>query len=142
MTKFILIGATLIAAPLAAQEVTSPTTAPSQSQTMPPADPAQTTPTQTPPSTDTAVAQTLPATDPSASGADQEFATYDKDANGALSRSEFRTWISAHHAAAAPADANAAKKSAGSAFAQADTDRSRSVSKEELTSYLAQPPQS
>lgn len=84
------------------------------------------------------------AAQPAAPGGDQvativesEFATYDKDANGSLNKIEFTAWMDALKAKAP----NAASKPADpkwndAAFAQADSDKSTSVSKQELAGFL------
>ena len=67
-----------------------------------------------------------------------EFPTYDKDANGALSKGEFDAWMVAlkdksGDAAMKPADQSAWLRGA---FSAADKDKSKSVSLAELTGYL------
>jgi hypothetical protein len=70
-----------------------------------------------------------------------EFATYDADANGELSQAEFSAWVmtlaKSDKPAADPAKEQAAKeKWAVGAFAAADTDKSKRVSKAEMSSFL------
>ncbi len=102
-------------------------------ETTPPKDTAQTAnaPTQE-------TAQAAPA-DANAvnSVIDREFASYDKDSNGSLSKAEFGAWMDALKAkspsgATAAADPNWNE----AAFAQADTDKSKALSKVELASFL------
>lgn len=125
-------------APQSAPVQPTPMTAPTQTT------PMQTVPTQTMPSTTPAqTATTQPATtgDQVAQAVGGEFGTYDKDGNGVLSESEFGAWMVALKTASDPstkAEASATKKWIGAAFAQADTDKSKSVSKTELTGFLSQ----
>lgn len=70
---------------------------------------------------------------------DQEFATYDKDGNGTLSKSEFAAWMTKLKSSTPDAKPMpAAKQTAwnNAAFKQADADKSASVDKTELTSFL------
>ena len=68
-----------------------------------------------------------------------EFPTYDKNSDGNLSKTEFASWMTALKAADpnAKKDAAADKKWNDAAFAQADSDKSKSVSKDELTGFLS-----
>lgn len=88
----------------------------------------------------TTTAQTATSTDQIAQVVESQFGTYDADADGALSSAEFGKWMTTLR------EANGAKASASSkeskawlktAFTQADTDKSKSVSKTELTGFLA-----
>lgn len=96
------------------------------------ATPAQTTPTEqavpaaaAPANQDAQVAQVL----------DAEFPTYDKDQSGSLSKAEFAAWMDTLKSKADPsAKPDAAWNTA--AFAKADGDKSKSVTKEELASFL------
>jgi hypothetical protein len=92
-------------------------------------------------------AQATPAQQPATSGnqvaqvVNSEFPTYDKDGNGQLSQAEFSSWMVALKQASDPsakAGDPATTKWVSAAFTQADTDKSRSVSKSELTSFLSQ----
>jgi hypothetical protein len=88
-----------------------------------------------------AASQTAPQPTPLAEIVDQEFAAYDKDGDGRLSQPEFATWMVALKTAADPAtraDSPATAKWVGAAFAQADKDRSRSLTQAELTGFLSQ----
>ncbi|RDE06949.1 EF-hand domain-containing protein [Sphingomonas aracearum] len=70
-----------------------------------------------------------------------EFPSYDKDGNGSLSSTEFGAWMVALKSASDPnakADDPATRTWAGQAFAQADKDKSKSVSKTELQGFLSQ----
>lgn len=72
---------------------------------------------------------------------DQEFPTYDKDANGKLSQNEFGSWMTALRSAAdasTKADSPEMTKWVGTAFAQADVDKDKAISKVELTTFLSQ----
>lgn len=160
LKRALLAGAVVMAAPAFAQTATTATqtspapmtTAPQSAQTVDPmgATPMQSPQAQTTPETGTpatgAPAQTATA-EPAATG-DQvaqavggEFGTYDKDGNGVLSQSEFGAWMVALKAASDPTtkpEAPATRKWVGAAFAQADKDKSRSISKTELTGFLSQ----
>lgn len=159
MTRTILLaGAMMFAAPAFAQTAATPAqtgTAPSQTQAMsapvPSNSPAtaaqQTSPTQAAPA-QAAPAQSAatPTTDPAAATqtqvaqvVDQQFATYDKDGDGSLSKAEFSAWMGALKAqsAAAPKETPAqATAWNDAAFKQADGDKSASVTKTELTGFL------
>lgn len=156
MLKYaMLASAMIVAAPVAAR--TAPQTA----------NPAQTTPVQ--PSTpgasgsvtgDVGVGvQADPATAASAgvtadAGAtttaappsqiaqvvDQEFATYDKDGDGALNKTEFAAWMDKLKASTPDAKPMPAAKQIAwntAAFKQADADKSATVDKAELTGFLS-----
>ena len=136
-------------------------TAPQDATTVP-AQPAMAT--ETLPASQPQVAQTAPATNPAepvaatpapadvatapqskaeqvAAVVNSEFAGYDKGKNGTLSSAEFGAWMVALKTASDPAtraDAPATKTWIGQAFASADKDKSKSVTKEELTGFLAQ----
>lgn len=153
----LLVGVMMIAAPAFAQQTTTPSTpmpppsapaAPGTSTSSPqPSDPMQSAPTA--PTTDTAAqaqsgstASTQPATsaDQIAQVVETDFAKYDADANGSLNASEFGSWMTTLRAStdsAASADSASSKKWLKAAFAQADIDKSKSVSKDELTGFLA-----
>lgn len=116
----------------------------SQSSAAAPTDTTTTTPSTTaadpsqPQTADAGGAAAQPAAGGVGSVVEQEFATYDKDSDGQLSKVEFSAWM----------DALKTKQPAGSAaatdptynakaFAQADTDKSAALSKGELTSFLS-----
>ena len=147
MKKFTLVaGAMLMAAPAIAQQ------APTGMEQLPPSSAAPVQ-MQTPPSTAPAEVPATqaqgPATPAPVSGTDQiaqvvdvEFPTYDKDGNGSLNTAEFGTWMVALRSAtdkSVTAESKSMKAWAKSAFAQADADKSKSITKIELTGFLAQP---
>lgn len=149
MLKYALLaGAMTIAAPALAQStMTSPQTAPGATPGAadPSMSPTQTAPGQTPPA-QSAPSQTAQATQPASSDqvaqvVDTEFPTYDKNGDGKLSTSEFSAWMVALKTKTDPStkpDAPETKKWVAAAFAQADTDKSKSLTKPELTSFLSQ----
>ncbi len=152
MLKYALLaGAMTIAAPALAQStMTSPQTAPTATTGAadPSMSPAQTAPGQTPPtqSAPAQSAQTAQATQPASSDQvaqviDTEFPTYDKNGDGKLSAAEFGDWMVALKTKTDPATKPGTpetKKWVAAAFAQADTDKNKSLSKPELTSFLSQ----
>ncbi|WP_010186148.1 EF-hand domain-containing protein [Sphingomonas sp. PAMC 26605] len=72
----------------------------------------------------------------------REFAGYDKDGDGVLNAAEFDAWMVALKKASDPttdASAPETKSYLAKAFAQADADKSKTVSKAELTAFLSQP---
>ncbi|MCK8456864.1 MULTISPECIES: EF-hand domain-containing protein [Sphingomonas] len=147
MLKYALLaGAMTIAAPALAQStMTSPQTAPAATTGAadPSMSPAQTAPTQAGPSQPAQTAQAMqPASsDQVAQVIDTEFPTYDKNGDGKLSAAEFGDWMVALKTKTDPATKPGApetKKWVAAAFAQADTDKSKSLSKPELTSFLSQ----
>lgn len=86
---------------------------------------------------DSAAPAAAAASDPKAIIA-SEFPAYDKDADGALNRVEFDTWLTAlkeksGDTAMKPADKTSWLKTA---FTTADKDKSKGVSLAELTDYL------
>lgn len=113
-----------------------------------PAAPAPDAQAVTPAPTDPATAAAAPAPTPAAAAAGpqvadvvgKEFPTYDKNGDGSLSKSEFSTWMLALKKTSDPnvKDDAANKAWTRDAFAQADTDKSQSISKDELTNFLAQ----
>jgi hypothetical protein len=111
----------------------SPTTADAQSQTAP---------TPTTPAPDAQAANPAPAGQGAqvADVVNGEFGTYDKNQNGSLSKTEFGAWMTALRTKADPSvkDDAANKSWVAQAFTQADTDKSKSVSKDELTNFLSQ----
>lgn len=139
----IIAGALLVSSPVLAQTAQPSTAVPSgaqqgaasidQAQTAPSPDaaaPAESAPAQT------AAAQ--PAT--VADVVTTEFPNYDKDGDGALTASEFGAWMVALKTASDPstkATAPATKTWVSQAFAQADGDKNKKVSKGELTTFLS-----
>ena len=133
MRTALLAGTLAIAAPALAQtQAPAAQPAPVPAQTAP----APTTTMETPAQTATPAASTTQTQ--VAQVVDQQFGTYDKDGNGALSKAEFSTWMTAlktqANAKAATAAAEAAWNDA--AFKQADGDKSATVTKVELTGFL------
>lgn len=119
--------------------VTSPpgTPAPAPEPAPTPAPSPTPTPSDSPPP-DTAAAQ--PSGDAVAQAVNTQFATYDKDSDGALSKAEFAAWMTALKASTPAAAAETpAQKTAwnDAAFKQADGDKSATVSKVELASFLS-----
>jgi hypothetical protein len=110
--------------------------------TQSPADPATSTPTD--PSAQTTTA--APAAESRAVTVeklvDAEFPTYDANSNGDLDQAEFSKWVLALQGAsgdpkAAAMDETAKNNWAQAAFASADADKSKKVSKEEMNKFLA-----
>ena len=138
MLKHVLLtGAVLMATPAIAQ--TAPT-----SPSAPATAPTPATPMPAVPAADPApIASTPPAApaDPSAQIAEivnREFPSYDTTKDGILNKVEFGAWMFALRKAANPAlqDDAANKTYVAGSFATADTDKSKSVSKDELIKYL------
>lgn len=70
-----------------------------------------------------------------------EFPKYDKDGKGQLTETQFSEWMVALRSASDPAtsaDKPEVKAWVRQAFTQADKDKSKAVSKAELTSFLSQ----
>ena len=141
MLKYaMLAGAALVAAPVLAQtNTTSPQTSASGGaavgQAAPSGAPTDAVPmqpaTREQPATGSQVAQVV----------DTEFPTYDKNGDGKLSATEFGGWMVALKSKTDPStkpDAPETKKWVSAAFAQADTDKSKSLTKTEVTSFLSQ----
>ena len=160
MLKYALLaGVMTIASPALAQQTTNTAPAQAATQTTPAAtaqgqaaagtpvtDPQASPATPMDQGTTATDAQTA-ATQPAA-GADQvasvvetEFPTYDANKDGKLEKTEFASWMVKLKQASDPkASATDAKTKSwvNSAFAQADTDKSKSVSKPELIGFLSQ----
>jgi len=121
----------------------APATADAQPQTAPePTAPAPSAQAANPAPADSATAAATPA-NPGAQVADVvngEFGTYDKNKNGSLSKTEFGAWMTALRTKADPSvkDDAANKSWVAQAFTQADTDKSKTISKDELTNFLSQ----
>lgn len=148
MLKYaMLAGAALIAAPVLAQATTtSPQTsapsgtgagqaAPSGAMASPQGAPTDQVPMESAareqPATGSQVAQVV----------DTEFPTYDKNGDGKLSATEFGGWMVALKSKTDPStkpDAPETKKWVSAAFAQADADKNKSLTKTEVTSFLTQ----
>jgi len=131
----LLAGAVAFAAPVAAQDAQEPPASPPPASSQPPASPpaAPSQPPASPPAAPTAaqVGQHVQA----------EFPARDRDGNGSLNQTEFSAWISELLARmpgqSTPPSAESLQAQAASAFTQADTDRSQSVSPDEMTALLS-----
>lgn len=129
LKQMLLIGAAAMSFPALAQE------APPASDPMAASEPAPDAATQPAPASGTAATPTQVA-----QIVDQEFPTYDADSTGDLNEAEFAAWMKKLRAATDPAvDPESAdvKTWIGQAFAAADADKSKSVSKSELTGFLS-----
>ena len=134
LKQMLLIGAAAVSFPALAQAAppaSDPTAPPPASEPAPAPDAStQPAPASGQPATATQVAQIV----------EQEFPTYDADSTGDLNEAEFGAWMKKLRAATDPAaDTESAevKTWIGQAFAAADSDKSKSVSKTELTSFLS-----
>ena len=159
MLKYALLaGVMTIASPALAQQTTN--TAPTQATTQtapqtqapagspvtdaqPAATPMDSATAATAPAdaTQTATAQPATGADQVASVVETEFPTYDANKDGKLEKAEFASWMVKLKQASDPkASATDAKTKSwvNSAFAQADKDKSKSVSKPELIGFLSQ----
>ncbi|APX66951.1 EF-hand domain-containing protein [Sphingomonas sp. gentR] len=144
MMKYAFLGAAMmVSAPVLAQVTPAPAqTTPATPQAAPAttSDPAQTAQ----PTADVSVStqgQVQANGSQIAQVVDTQFPTYDKDGDGKLNKAEFAQWMVALKSQTDPstkAEAPATKKWVGSAFAQADTDKDKTVSKTELTGFLSQ----
>jgi hypothetical protein len=135
-----LAGAALVAAPVLAQTTTASPQASAPGgaatgQAAPSGTPADSVPMQSAareqPATGSQVAQVV----------DTEFPTYDKNGDGKLSAAEFSGWMVALKSKTDPTtkpDAPETKKWVSAAFAQADADKNKSLTKTEVTSFLTQ----
>ncbi len=153
MKRILLASAVMMSAPALAQDAapaqaTAPTAqaapvnpAPAQ------ADPSITATQPAPADPATQTAQTTAEAGQPASGAqiaqivEAEFPKYDKDGKGQLTEKQFGEWMVALRSASEPgvtADKPEVKSWVKQAFAQADKDKSKAVSKAELTSFLSQ----
>ncbi|MCP3734224.1 EF-hand domain-containing protein [Sphingomonas sp. RP10(2022)] len=108
-----------------------------------PATPMDSTAQATPAgdATQSAAAQPAAGADQVASVVETEFPTYDANKDGKLEKTEFASWMVKLKQASDPkaSATDAATKSwVNSAFAQADKDKSKSVSKPELVGFLSQ----
>jgi len=150
MLKYALLaGVITLSAPALAQTQTN--TAPTQAtpgQTVPgsgsvEAQPQSTAPADTTTATDgaqTAAAQPAAGADQVATVVQTEFPTYDANQDGKLEKAEFASWMVKLKQASDPkasAESAATKKWVSAAFAQADTDKSQSISQPELIGFLS-----
>lgn len=131
-----------IASPAVAEKsgtANKPDQATSSSATSPSATDSAVTPVD--PSTDTSATPAAPsaqASDPQTI-LKTEFPVYDKDANGALNKDEFSSWLLALKKAApqqTPLTDAQQTEWLGKAFKDADSDKNVAVSLAELTTYL------
>jgi len=140
MMKYALLaGAMMVAAPAIAQRtpttLSTDQTAPIQSQSYSPSMTSDAAPADAATSP-----QTTTTTSQIAHVVEADFPKYDGDGNGKLSATEFASWMGTLRASSDPtAKADNAEMKAWSktAFAQADVDKSKSISKGELTTFLA-----
>ena len=148
-------------APAQTAPITASTTAAdtAQQQTVAPADPMATTPANpVPAQASQAATQTTPA-EPTAQSAQQaaaqpvngaaqvaqvvntEFSSYDQDKNGTLNEAEFGAWMIALKEKSDPStepNSPATKEWVDQAFASADKDKNKVLTKSELTGFLSQ----
>lgn len=130
------------AAPVAGQTAPAEQAAAAAPQTTPanPVAPAETAATSTAPAGGAEPAAVTGATQ-IAQVVSTEFPTYDKNADTNLDKTEFGAWMVALKTASDPATKPgdpATVKWIDGAFASADADKSKAVSKDELTKYLSQ----
>jgi hypothetical protein len=149
MLKYaMLAGAMMISAPAFAQVATTDQAAPqtsnqsTQDQTVGTASSAPASTQATPDAAASAgAAAAQPASgDAVAQAVDQQFASYDKDGNGTLSKTEFGDWMVALKSQSDPttkADNATTKQWVGAAFAQADKNKSQTLTKTEVVGFLA-----
>jgi hypothetical protein len=132
-----LASALLVTSPAFAQDAPVSSAAPAtpQQQSAPSAAPPQ-----SPPASENATAPVSKAEQVSAV-VSSEFPSYDKDKSGALSKTEFGSWLVALRQAS-DASFKAGTPEAdtwlGQAFAFADTDKNQNVSQTELIGFLSQ----
>jgi len=138
----LLIGSIALSGPTLAQ--TTPQTATGRS------DAATGTPARAMQTPSAGAMQPAPSTQPApqavtgdqvAQVIDAEFPSYDKNSDNLLSPMEFGAWMVALKAKSDPTMAPgtpAAQKWVDAAFAQADTDKNKTLTKTELTGFLSQ----
>lgn len=136
LKQLLLIGAAAVSFPALAQ-----TTEPVGDEVPPATQPAPAPDASAPPAGDTA-AQPATAATPTqiAQIVDQEFATYDADANGALNEAEFAAWMKKLRTATDPSvdtESEAVKTWIDQSFTASDGDKSGGVDKAELTAFLS-----
>ena len=153
MIKTAFVASLLLAGSPALAQSTQPATAAQPAQPATPATPASpaqpapsstTTSTQDPmtaPTSTTGGATSTSTTTTASTSSDTvmatveaDWATYDKNSNGSLSRAELETWLTALETAAGRKPQG--KSYMAAAFTKADADKSKSVSKEELATFL------
>jgi hypothetical protein len=151
ITSVSALALTAIAVPASAQTTSpsggAPNTGSIQETQVPPSSPPMSQPTPAPAP---APESSPPAQDPAASKAaavkevvEAEFPTYDADKNASLSKVEFTKWITALREKSDASQGKTEKmpepemaKWATSAFAAADKDKSKKVTKEEMMAFL------
>ncbi len=129
--------------------VTSGDAAPAAPDQAAPVATAEATPAPAAPATQPAEVASAPAATPAAQPAatqeqvaqavGRDFGSYDKDGDGKLSQVEFADWMAALRKASEPGFQPGSAEAttwANQAFASADTDKSASVNKQELTVFL------
>lgn len=135
-------SAVALASPAFAQTTApaAPAPAPQTAPAPAPADPMSSTMPSTPttPSDSTTATPAAPAESTSvAAVVEAEFTAYDKDKSGELSRDEFNAWMTKLGSTGSQPDPKIGTAEWNTAaFAQADTDKNKTVSKTELTSFL------
>ncbi len=121
------------------------TAAPETSAPAPAQGVAQTNPATAPASQPAATAQQEPAKQPAATqeqvaqAVGRDFGSYDKDADGKLSQTEFASWMGSLRKASEPSFQPGTPEATGwlnQAFTAADTDKNAAVNKQELTVFL------
>ncbi len=147
LKQLLFIGAAAVSFPALAQEQPVPEPTDPPTQTDPITDPmTEPVPQSAPVATPAPQPSTPPNEGTAATPAqiaqivDQEFPTYDSDANGELSETEFAAWMKKLRVATEPGvdpESEAVKSWIGQAFAAADADKSTGVNKTELTGFLA-----
>lgn len=139
LKQLFLASAMVVAVPALAQDgattkPTAPSSAPGAASV--PQEPASADPAQAAATTANAQAAAT-TTDQVSTIVNAEFASYDKDGNGTLEKAEFAAWMDALKAKApAGGDKPGDTKWNDAAFAQADKDKSTSLTREELTGFL------
>ncbi len=154
MLKYVLLGsAIMLASPVVAQDRSASPSGAEATGQVPQNDQGNPAERQPAPMTDPAVgtapngsetAQSKPAAKPDPTSPEQvttivnaEFASYDKDGNGHLDKTEFAAWMDALKAKAADArDKPGNAKWNEAAFVKADRDKSTLLTKAELTRFL------
>ncbi|MBL0767552.1 calcium-binding protein [Sphingopyxis sp. XHP0097] len=147
LKQLLFVGAAAVSFPALAQEQPVPEPTDPPTQTDPITDPmTEPVPQSAPVATPAPQPSTPPNEGTAATPAqiaqivDQEFPTYDSDANGELSETEFAAWMKKLRVATEPGvdpESEAVKSWIGQAFAAADADKSTGVNKTELTGFLA-----
>lgn len=131
----------------AAQTTPAPTE--SVAQDAAPAQPATAQPAQPAAVASTTEPAAAPAAQPAATqeqvaqAVGRDFGSYDKNADGKLDATEFASWMGALRKAAEPGFQPGSAEAttwANQAFTSADTDKSASVNKQELTVFLTPKP--